>query len=108
MISARFEDLKTSNIIVEFNKLKQTGTYDEYVEHFDELKACMLMGDNSKYTEDYFIASFVSGLSEELRSFINMFQPRTLKQTVELGRQQLLTLDAITKRLKPPARSYTN
>lgn len=60
------EDLRIPNIVVEFNKRKQNGTYEEYVEHFNELKACLLMNDHSKYTEEYFMGSFLSGLSEEL------------------------------------------
>lgn len=47
VVSARFEDLRVSNIIVKFNKLKQTGNYEEYVDIFDELKACLVLEDSS-------------------------------------------------------------
>ncbi|CAA0840135.1 Unknown protein, partial [Striga hermonthica] len=106
-ISARFEELKESKIIGEFNKLRHLGSYGEYVEKLEELKACMLCL-NKDFTEEYFIASFISGLSEELQSFINMFQPVTLQQTIDLGKKQLVTLEAITKKLRNTNKTYTN
>ncbi|KAK6118018.1 hypothetical protein DH2020_048243 [Rehmannia glutinosa] len=106
IVSARFEELKEAMIIAEFNKLIQTGSYSDYVEKFEELKACMLLLKNGDYSEEYFIASFISGLSEELQSFIHMFEPSTLQQTIDLGRKQLHTLEAITKKLKGPTKPY--
>ncbi|KAH6786761.1 hypothetical protein C2S52_006313 [Perilla frutescens var. hirtella] len=103
VVSARFEDLKESKIIMEFNKLKHQGSYEEYVEKFEELKSCMLLF-NMDYSEGYFMASFMSGLSEDLQAAINMFQPHSLYQCIELGRNQLQTLEGITKRLKSSVR----
>ncbi|KAK6150337.1 hypothetical protein DH2020_015269 [Rehmannia glutinosa] len=112
IVSSRFEELKEAKIIGEFNKLKHTGSYAEYVDKFEELQACMLMLNKGNYTEEYFVASFISGLSEESQAFINMFEPTTLQQTIELGRKQLCTMEAITKKVKGPARtslgSYSN
>lgn len=102
VISTRFEDLSVSNIIVGFNKLKLTGSYEDYVARFDELRSCLLMEDSSKFTEEYFIASFLSGLSEDLRSFIKMFHPHTLDQAIDLGKQQLHTLEALAKKMRVP------
>ncbi|KAK6137448.1 hypothetical protein DH2020_028805 [Rehmannia glutinosa] len=106
VISARFEELKEVKIIAEFNKLKHTGSYNDYVDKFEELKACMLLMNNGDYSEEYFVASFISGLSEELQSFVNMFEPTTLQQTIDLGRKQIQTLEAITRKMKPPVRSF--
>ncbi|KAK6140363.1 hypothetical protein DH2020_025894 [Rehmannia glutinosa] len=104
VVSSRFEELKEAKIIGEFNKLKHTGSYAEYVDKFEELHACMMMLNNGVYTEDYFIASFISGLSEESQAFINMFEPTTLHQTIELGRKQLCTMEAIAKKVKAPTK----
>ncbi|KAK6150015.1 hypothetical protein DH2020_017540 [Rehmannia glutinosa] len=87
IVSAGFEELKEIKIIAEFNKLKQPGSYVEYVEKFEELRACMMLINNGDYSEDYFIASFISGLSEEVQSFLTMFEPTTLQQTIDLGRK---------------------
>ncbi|KAK6121452.1 hypothetical protein DH2020_044798 [Rehmannia glutinosa] len=105
IVSSRFEELKEAKIIGEFNKLKHTGSYAEYVDKFEELQACRLMMNKGNYTEEYFVASFISGLSEESQAFINMFEPTTLHQTIELGRKQLCTMEAITKKVKGPNRA---
>ncbi|KAK6127369.1 hypothetical protein DH2020_038880 [Rehmannia glutinosa] len=108
IISARFEELKEAKIIAEFNKLKHIGSYHDYVEKFEELKACMLLLNNGDFSEEYFITSFISGLSEELQAFVTMFEPVTLQQTIELGRKQLLTLEALTKKIRTPMKPFTN
>ncbi|KAH6807531.1 ubiquitin-specific protease 12 [Perilla frutescens var. frutescens] len=106
-VAARFEDLRESNIVVEFNKLRHTDSYADYVERFEELKKCMSLYDNSHNSETYFVASFMSGLSEELRATVKMFNPTTLEQAIELGQNQLISMEAMAKRLKtgnkPPA-----
>ncbi|KAK6128670.1 hypothetical protein DH2020_037582 [Rehmannia glutinosa] len=108
VVSSRFEELRETKIIGEFNKLRHSGSYSDYVERFEELRACMLMLNGGDYSEEYFIASFISGLSEESQAFINMFEPSTLQQTIELGRKQLCTIEALSKKLKGPARPVTS
>lgn len=108
VVSTRFEDLSVSNIIVEFNKLRMIGSFEDYVERFDELRSCLLMEDDSRFSEEYFIASFLSGLGEDLRSFIKMFHPQTLDQAIDLGKQQLLTLEAIAKKMRSHPRSFAS
>lgn len=39
--------------------------------------ACLLLFNEGQYSEDYFIASFMSGLSEELQAFLGLFNPTT-------------------------------
>ncbi|KAH6761080.1 hypothetical protein C2S51_018029 [Perilla frutescens var. frutescens] len=100
VVAARFEDLKETNIVVEFNKLRHTGSYVEYVERFEELKECMTLYDNNAYSETYFVASFLSGLSEELRAAVKMFNPSSLEQAIELRQNQLVSIEALTRKLK--------
>lgn len=78
LVSARFEELKEAKIIAEFKKLRQVGNYSDYVDRFEELKACMFLLNKGEYSEEYFI----SGLSDELQSFVRMFSPTTLSQTI--------------------------
>ncbi|KAK6132617.1 hypothetical protein DH2020_033647 [Rehmannia glutinosa] len=108
VVTTRFEELKESKIIVEFNKLKKSGSYNEYVERFEELRACMMLINNLEYSEEYFIASFVSGLSEEVQSFLTMFEPSTLQQAIDLGRKQIHTLEVIAKQLRNPSKPFFN
>lgn len=107
LVSARFEELKETKIVVEFNKLRMYGNYSDYVDKFEELRACVLLINQWEFSDEYFIASFISGLGEELQSFIRMFNPTTLCQAIELGKNQLLTLEALTKKLKNSYRAPT-
>ncbi|KAH6778472.1 hypothetical protein C2S51_009784 [Perilla frutescens var. frutescens] len=106
MISTRFEDLREDNIVVEFNKLRHTGSYSDYVEKFEELRECMQLFDNKVYSENYFIASFLSGLSEELRSAVKMFNPSTLDQAVKTSAQPLTSVPTPTQ--KNPVKFLTS
>ncbi|XP_057770821.1 uncharacterized protein LOC130990618 [Salvia miltiorrhiza] len=108
VVEARFEDLNEGKIVMEFKNLKQTGTYEEYVEKFEELRACLLLSNSMSYSEEYFIASFISGMSEELQGFMLLFKPKTLVEAVEMGYKQISTLDAIAKRVKPIPRNFQN
>ncbi|KAH6811974.1 hypothetical protein C2S51_025736 [Perilla frutescens var. frutescens] len=108
VISARFDDLKETKIICEFNKLKHTGSYEDYVERFEELRACMGLLHPGEFTESYYMASFLSGLGEELKSAVLMFKPKDLQHIIELGQSQLLTIEVISRKLKGTNRGYTS
>lgn len=97
-----------TTIIGEFDKLKCTGSYDEYVDKFEELRACMSLFDHVKYSYEHYMASFVSGLGEKLQAAINTLGPTTLQQTIEVGKNQLLTIEAIAKKLKGSVKPYSN
>ncbi|XP_057773723.1 uncharacterized protein LOC130993019 [Salvia miltiorrhiza] len=101
VVAARFEDINESKIIMEFKNLKQSGSYVSYVEKFEELRACLLLSSRIKYSEEYFVANFVSGLSEELQNFMMLFKPGTLQEAIEIGQRQISTLEAIARRVKP-------
>ncbi|KAH6786813.1 hypothetical protein C2S52_006365 [Perilla frutescens var. hirtella] len=106
IVSARFEELREDNVVVEFNKLRHTGDYWTYVDRFKELKDCMTLFGDKAYSEAYFITSFLSGLSEELKVAVKMFNPTTLAQAIELGQNQLISIEAITKKIKAGQRPY--
>jgi len=40
-VCARFRDELGNQVVEEFNKLNQTGSIDEYLERFEELKSLM-------------------------------------------------------------------
>ncbi|KAH6817637.1 hypothetical protein C2S51_001240 [Perilla frutescens var. frutescens] len=55
---------------------------------------------DSELTEDYFIASFISGLGKKIQSLIQMFKPRTLSHAIELGQQQINNMETMSKKFK--------
>ena len=60
-----------ADVVEDFNKLRQLGMILEYQVRFEELKALMLI-HNPYLTEAYFVSSFISGLSEELRPMVKV------------------------------------
>ena len=61
-VCARFGDELGSQVVEDFNKLTQTGSIDQYLERFEDLKSLMLL-KNPSLPPDYFVDSFVGGLS---------------------------------------------
>lgn len=74
----RFEDIDPELIIGEFNKLQQESSLAGYLEKFEELKSHMLIFNKDLF-EEFFTASFESGLGDEIRGTV-----MTLKQTKPL------------------------
>lgn len=66
-----------TDVVEEFNKLKQEGAITEYQEKFKELQSLILMV-NPTLSEAYFISSLISGLKEELKPTIKIFKPQIL------------------------------
>jgi len=64
-----------TDVVEEFNKLRQGGSVQAYQQRFEELKALMLIS-NPTFSKEYFVSSFISGLNEEIRPTVKMFQPR--------------------------------
>ena len=75
----RFGDKNMIDLIEEFNKLKQVGSVLEYQTKFEEIKSLMVI-TNPTLSEAYFVSSFISGLSDEVRPTVKMLQPATVKQ----------------------------
>ncbi|XP_026416924.1 uncharacterized protein LOC113312389 [Papaver somniferum] len=99
-LCARFENPAHDNIVGLFNKLVQLTTIEAYFEEFEYLKA-LLLSVHPQFPETYFIASFIGGLKEELRSSVLMFNPQTLLNFFSLARMQEQTLSLqhrVTKR----------
>lgn len=64
----------------------------------------MIYGD--LLSQDYYVASFMSGLTTELKASLKMMKPTTLQAAIELGRDQMETIEAITRRVKFSAKPY--
>ncbi|KAL2228382.1 UNVERIFIED_CONTAM: hypothetical protein Sindi_1817900 [Sesamum indicum] len=82
----RFEDLDSERVMTEFNKLHHETTVNAYLERFEELKDQMLIF-NKNLQEDFFVMKFISGLKEEVKSFVSTCGPTSLNQAVILARK---------------------
>lgn len=108
VVSTKFEEIKEENAIEEFTKLRCVGNYEDYVDKFEELKACMELFNTGGFSEQYYKSSFIGGLSLELKSVVKMFKPKTLQDAIELGREQLVTMDAWARKFRGGPKPYTN
>ncbi|KAL5706540.1 hypothetical protein ACHQM5_024694 [Ranunculus cassubicifolius] len=107
MIQARFFEDVGENIIGEFNKLRQTSTVEEYQSRFEELQSLMLQKNPSR-TMEYFVASFISGLREDIRHIVLMFRPDTLQYAISLARLQETQLELCQKPAKLWSKGFSN
>ena len=62
-ICNRFGEKTRTNVIEEFNKLKQKGSVEEYQVRFDELRSLLSLS-HPCLDEAYFVSSFISGLDD--------------------------------------------
>ena len=99
-VCARFGDELGSHVVEEFNKLKQTGPIEDYLEKFEELKSLMLI-KNPSLPNDYFVDSFIGGLDDNIKHFAKAFNPKTLPEAVKYARLQEATIQALKIPEKP-------
>ncbi|XP_052203128.1 uncharacterized protein LOC127808594 [Diospyros lotus] len=93
----RFGERSVVDTIEEFNKLRQTGSVGSYLKKFEELRSYMV-SHNHHLSEAYFVSSFMSGLSEELRPMVKMMKPRTVEQASKSARLQEMMVEALIKK----------
>ncbi|CAH9134345.1 unnamed protein product [Cuscuta epithymum] len=85
---------KDNEIIGEFNKLRQKGGVEDYIDKFSELKSFMLQ--RNKFLDDfYFLKSFLSGLKEEIRHIVEIVDPENLEQAFMVAKKQESLLEAV-------------
>ena len=98
-LCSRFKEDIGSNVVEEFNKLSQSGTIDEYLDAFENLKGLMLLR-NPLLPEEYFLDSFVGGLRPNLKHFVRAFKLATLIDVVEYARLQNAPIQATSSTTK--------
>ena len=93
-ISARFKDNLGSKVVGEFNRLNQSGSLDDYIAKFEELKALLLLR-NPTMPEPYFLESFIGGLTAAVKPIVRSFKPTTVSEAIEYARQQEESIQAL-------------
>ncbi|XP_074305558.1 uncharacterized protein LOC141640775 [Silene latifolia] len=95
-LCARFREETDSNVVEQFNKLHQTGSIDEYIDSFENLRGLMFQ-INLLLPDQYFLDSFVGGLKPVTKPFVKAFRPTTIAQAVEHARLQEESINATKK-----------
>lgn len=91
---SRFDDEVLDDIVEQFNRLSQTGSVDEFLGKFEDLKAQMLVRNPHLY-DAHFLSSFVGALKEEITFVVKMFKLATLKLAIEKSRMQEKAIEAV-------------
>ncbi|XP_078180776.1 uncharacterized protein LOC144574637 [Carex rostrata] len=88
----------TSNAVDEFKKVHQSGDLEEYIANFLQTRA-RLTYKRKITSEDFFVEGFISGLKDELRHTIEMFNPSTVNDAIRFARKIELSIDSTIKRV---------
>lgn len=105
LVSNQFGELKETRVFTDLCKLKVMGSLEEYIEKFQELKSHLLMFQRGNYDELFFINSFLSGLTEEMRQCFAIYTPPSLAQTIDTARMHEATMEGAAKRNRTQTRS---
>ena len=68
-----------------------------YLRRFKDLRSFMTQ-QNPHLIEAYFVSSFLSRLSEDIRPMVKMIRPQSVEQVVESARLQEMTIEALMRK----------
>ena len=57
-----------------------------------------MINNDSHLSETYFVSSFLSGLSDDLRPMVKMISPRTVEQAAKCVKLQEIMVEALMKK----------
>lgn len=93
-----FFSKKDGNVVDLFKRVHQYGNLEEYITNF--LQARTRLTYKRRITsEDFYVEGFISGLKEELRNTIELFNPSTRNDVIRYARQIELSLDSTIKKI---------
>ena len=97
-LSARFKDESGLNVVEQFNKLQQTGTIEEFIDEFDNVRS--LMEQNHHILPDsYFLESFIGGLKPTVKPFVKAFKPVNVAEAIMYARLQEESIQANSQKI---------
>ncbi|KAJ3686553.1 hypothetical protein LUZ61_015717 [Rhynchospora tenuis] len=78
-VMGRFKLSVDKHPVDEFKRIHQVGKVDDYIKRFDKARI-KLKKHNPIVNEEFFIAGFISGLKEELKATMELFEIKHLNQ----------------------------
>lgn len=81
----------------EFKRVYQKGSVDDYIKEFQRAQSrliCQTRVDN----DEFFLGYFISGLRDEIRNTIALFNPVTIKDAFKIARQIEVSLETNTRK----------
>ncbi|KAH9751490.1 hypothetical protein KPL71_014318 [Citrus sinensis] len=94
---ARFGPTDCEDFDEALSRVKQTGTLRDYQKEFERL------GNRVQgWTQKALVGTFMGGLKPEISEEIQLFKPRTLKETISLARMRDEQLQRQKRLMRPP------
>lgn len=82
----RFSEASVTENVRSFHALIQTGTVAQYIQQFERLLN-MMRRDNPSQPENYFVTSFIAGLSDYIKAHLECHKPKDLQTAMWLARR---------------------
>ncbi len=101
----RFTRTGERYLVREFSNLRQLDKVERYQERFEELRTQLLF-HNPHLTEEHFISYYISGLKEDLVSFLDIAHPDTLEEAYEQAKLHERALSVINRKCKSNPKKF--
>ncbi|KAJ4814811.1 polyprotein [Rhynchospora pubera] len=102
-VMSRFKFSTDKHPVDEFKRIHQVGKVEEYIKRFDKARI-KLKKHNPVLNEEFFIAGFISGLKEELKTTMELFEVTRLTQAFNHAIKVEANYEVQNKRPKAIAR----
>lgn len=96
LVLQRFSTGSQENLIGRFNKLMQTGTVEAYIGQFEDLRS-HLISTNKLLTEDFYVASFLSCLRQDIQQALYVYKPASLQEAMLQAKEQEVLVNLLEK-----------
>lgn len=74
----------------------QTSTVEAYIGQFEELRS-HLLSTNKLLTEEFYVASFLSGLRQDIQQALYVYKPTTLQDAMFKAKEQEVLVSLLEK-----------
>lgn len=93
--------------IDEFKRIHQIGKVEDYIKSFLRAQSRLYCKTQIDH-EEFYVGCFMSGLKEEIRNTIDLFNPATLKEAFDYAKKIEITLDGAAKKNSNSSRYQLN
>lgn len=97
LVLQHFLTSSQENLVGKFDKLMQTSSVEVYIREFEQLWSHLLTA-NKLLTEDFYVASFLSGLRQDIQQALYVYKPATLQEAMIEEKEQDVLVSLLEKR----------
>ncbi|KAL8106985.1 hypothetical protein AgCh_023694 [Apium graveolens] len=97
LLLQHFSSNSQDNLIGKFNKLMQTHTVEAYIGQFEELRS-HLLAIKKLLTEEFYVASCLSGLRQDIQQALYVYKFNTLQEVMVKDKEQEVLVNLLERR----------